>query len=384
MKKTVKLFTSIPSHYRKPIWALLLNNKETLYKFYYGTNSKSGIEYIDFNQDVFEEVKDQLNPIKNLWHRSTYIWQIGVISESFRNDYSIAIFLGNMYCISTWIASIICKLRGKKVVFWGHGLYGNEGKLKLFTRILFYKLADYHLLYERRAKKLMTLRAFEPEKLYVVFNSLDYEKHIYLRKNCNKRQKSDVFNFFQNPTIPILIFIGRLTPQKKLEILINAINTLNSDKINYNLLLIGAGSEEAKLKALSEKGLENNWIHFYGDCYDENVISQYLSLSDLCVSPGNVGLTAIHSLSYGTPVCTHSNMNNQMPEAEAIIDGFNGFFFQENSASSLADSISNWFINNLDRNQIRENCYHIIDKYYNPYYQLSVFSRLVRNEKPEI
>ena len=44
------------------------------------------------------------------------------------------------------------------------------------------------------------------------------------------------------------------------------------------------------------------------------------------VSPGNVGLTAIHSLSYGTPVLTHNNFNNQMPEVESIQPGFNGYF----------------------------------------------------------
>ena len=32
------------------------------------------------------------------------------------------------------------------------------------------------------------------------------------------------------------------------------------------------------------------------------IISKYLYYADICVSPGNVGLTAIHSLTYGTPV----------------------------------------------------------------------------------
>ena len=50
-------------------------------------------------------------------------------------------------------------------------------------------------------------------------------------------------------------------------------------------------------------------------------------MSDLTVSPGNIGLTAIHSLSYGTPVCSHSNFNNQMPESEAIINFEKWFFF---------------------------------------------------------
>ena len=74
--------------------------------------------------------------------------------------------------------------------------------------------------------------------------------------------------------------------------------------------------------------MEGNCI-FYGATYDEKELSKLIYMSDLTVSPGNIGLTAIHSLSYGTPVCSHSNFNNQMPESEAIINFENGFFFRK-------------------------------------------------------
>jgi glycosyltransferase involved in cell wall biosynthesis len=73
-----------------------------------------------------------------------------------------------------------------------------------------------------------------------------------------------------------------------------------------------------------------------------------------------------------------------MPEAEAITDGFNGFYFQEGNLDDLKEKIENWFSKNLDRDQVRNDCYQIIDRYYNPYYQLKVFEQLVNNEKPEI
>ena len=56
----------------------------------------------------------------------------------------------------------------------------------------------------------------------------------------------------------------------------------------------------------------------------------------MLVSPGNVGLNAVHALSYGTPVITHNNVNNQMPEHETIIENFNGCFHKENDINSIA------------------------------------------------
>ena len=48
-------------------------------------------------------------------------------------------------------------------------------------------------------------------------------------------------------------------------------------------------------------------IWFYGACYDESKLGELIFNADLCVSPGNVGLTAVHSMGYGTPVITHNN-----------------------------------------------------------------------------
>ena len=126
------------------------------------------------------------------------------------------------------------------------------------------------------------------------------------------------------------------------------------------------------LISLAKKLLNANNFNFFGSVYDESLLSDLIYNSDLCVSPGNIGLTAIHSLSYGTPVASHNNFNNQMPEVEAIIDGENGFLFDENNSDDLANKIDNWFLNNpnLDKDVIRK---IIIDKY-NPKYQMRIFN----------
>ena len=117
----------------------------------------------------------------------------------------------------------------------------------------------------------------------------------------------------------------------------------------------------------------NGQIWFYGECYDEKVNAMLIYNADLCVSPGNVGLTAIHSMVFGTPVISHNAFSWQMPEFEAIVPNMTGAFYVYNNQESLVDSISQWFRDNKNkRDEIREKCYKEIDDNWTPVYQMRV------------
>lgn len=385
LKEKVLVLTNIAPFYRKQLWLGLLRKASFNCSFAYGESRTLGIPQMHLNDiENLLETK-RIQNVRNIWFKKkALLWQSGAFRIALEGNYSVIVFLGECYCLSTWLSAIIFRLRGVRVVFWGHGIYGNESKLKLLFRKTFYRLAHQHLLYERRAKLLMTQLDFKPSDLYVVFNSLDYDKHKSLRNKFKGLTKNKVYPFLSNPNLPILVFIGRLTSAKKLDMLLHVANSMNDDKISVNLVLIGDGPERSQLESIGHQGLVEKWLHFEGACYSEEEIGKYLSVADLCVSPGNVGLTAIHSLSFGTPVCTHDNLANQMPEAEAIIDGYNGFYFKENDLYDLESGIKYWLATNTQRDQVRTRCFEVIDKYYNPDYQLTVFNRVVNNEPPEL
>lgn len=374
---------NIAPHYRASLWSILLNNPNWDVHFFFG-DSLNGVKAIDFENEAFSANKDQLHKVKNYWtKKENLFWQTEIISECCKTKFDYAVFPSEMWRASTWIAAAICRFRRIKVVFWGHGLYGKEKGVKLLLKKNFFRLSNKYLAYERRAKKIITQHGYNQDDIYVIFNSLDYESHKLLQQKMQGLEKGGVFPFLNNPSLPVIIFIGRLTKVKKLDILLEAVNQINNQNVKVNLVIMGDGPQRKRLEELGKTGLKNKWLYFTGACYDDEVIGKYLSISDLCVSPGNVGLTAIHSLSFGTPVCTHDNMVNQMPEAEAIEDGYNGFFFKENDVSDLKIKIQNW-VDNMDRDLIRGRSYEIIDRYYNPHYQLTVFERLLSGEKPEL
>ena len=215
------------------------------------------------------------------------------------------------------------------------------------------------------------------DKLVVIHNSLDYDVQLRIRERL---KPSDIYkSHFKNDNANI-IFIGRLTHSKRIDLLLSSVAQLSKKGLKFNVVLVGDGEGRKDLEQMVVKlNLPNVW--FYGASYDEEQNAKLIYNSDFCVSPGNVGLTAIHCLTFGTPVLTHNDFPYQGPEFEVIEDGKTGAFFERNSESSLAIAIENLnrIMSECGRDTIRRNCYDKIDKEWNPNYQIRVFKEVLNS-----
>lgn len=376
--KKIYNFTNIAPHYRKNLIEKLLNANNFEFYYFFGKNKNLKIKEIDFYDDKLYSFKGNIGKLKNIWiNQNILVWQTGVISRCLKNNFDIAFFLGEFQIISNWFAMLICKIRGIKVVYWTHGLYGNESFFIKKLRLTFYNTADSILVYEKRAKDLLIKYGISSNKLNIIYNSLNYDKHLSIRNKIHTTNKKTPLLKFKINNLPYIVFIGRLTKIKKIDLLIKALHLINFASKKLNLLIIGDGDEKQKLQSLAFKLDIIDYIQFYGHCYDEKILANLIYNSCLCVSPGNIGLAAIHSMSFGTPVCTHNNFFNQMPEADVIKEGETGTFFKENDFNDLADKICLWLDNPLSRENIKKNCFKVIDTNYNPYFQLKIISNLV-------
>ena len=176
-----------------------------------------------------------------------------------------------------------------------------------------------------------------------------------------------------------MIFIGRLTKVKRLDMLINAVALLKQWGCTYNIVFVGDGEMRQDLKYLvTKKDLANN-VWFYGACYEEQTNAELIYNADLCVAPGNVGLTAMHTMVFGCPVITHNDFKWQMPEFEAIIKGVTGDFFKYGDTESLAETINDWFVLKQNkREEVRQNCFKEIDTNWNPKFQMEILKKYLK------
>jgi glycosyltransferase involved in cell wall biosynthesis len=369
------------AHYRQPLFEELCLSINPLFTLISGGNKIADINVIDKSlaSKNIDEGGLRWHIIKNVWlFNKKILWQTGILRTCFSNEFDEYIFLGNPYFISTWIGAIILKIRKRPVYFWTHGLLKKDKGLKRLIRRIFYLLPTGFFLYGNHARNLLIQEGYNQEKLHVIYNSLNYSKQISFRESLNDE---DIIllrsRFFKRPELPQIIFIGRLTKQKKLIQLIEAISILNHKGVLINLLIVGDGSEFKNLKEKVTKKELKDFVFFHEESYAEEDNFKLIVSSDICVAPGEVGLTAMHSLVFGTPVITHNNPNRQMPEFEAIVPGVSGDFFEFNDVIDLALKIESWLLNRPEKKTIRQNCYSIIDSKYNPKYQKDVICNVL-------
>jgi glycosyltransferase involved in cell wall biosynthesis len=300
------------------------------------------------------------------WHLTERIlWQQGVLKAAARGPYDCYIFLGNAAWPTTWLGALLARARGRRVFFWTHGWNRPEYGLKQRWRRTFYGLANGLLLYGDYARRLAIAAGIDAKRLHVIFNSLDFAE----QRACAARIDVSVAALLRERLFgcadrPIVLATARLTRGKRFDLLLAAVAHLRADGKQIGLLIIGDGPARAELEAQAAQAQLN--AVFVGACYEERRLAELFSIATVCVSPGNVGLTCMHSLGYGVPVITHDDPHEQNPEWEAIVPGVTGDLFTKNDGHALARVIDAWTQDPWPTAQTRAQCIELVHNNYSP------------------
>jgi glycosyltransferase involved in cell wall biosynthesis len=369
--KTAVVYHFFP-HYRAGVLRELLRSPEHDYLFVADDES---VEPTIKKWDIEDRARFLLAPCRKL--AASFLLQRGLLRLGWRRDLQAVVYLGNPYFLSTWISALVARLTGKRVLFWTHGWTRHESGGKAVLRNLFYRIADGLLLYGHIAKMSGIRKGFAPDKLYVIYNSLDYEAQKQVRDRIDLAALPALkLRLFGEAHVPMVICCARLTPACRFDLLLQAQARLQAEGHRLNVLLVGDGPERTALAAQAKR--LHVPVRFYGACYDENLLAEFTMAAHVTVSPGKVGLTAMQSLAYGTPVVTHDDFEAQMPEWEAILPGRTGDFFHRNDAADLARVIRRWTSTPQPDPAVRTECHRLVDRFYNPAFQRRAIDRAVR------
>jgi len=142
------------------------------------------------------------------------------------------------------------------------------------------------------------------------------------------------------------LVVSRLVPYKRVDIAIEACN-----RLKLPLKVIGAGSEENRLKSLA-----GSTIEFLGNLTDEELVSYYKNCRALLFSGHeDFGLTILEAQSFGKPVIAFKGGG----ALETIIDDKTGIFFYPQTVESLVKIIEGF--NNMTINP--KDCIQQAEKY---------------------
>ena len=355
------------SLYRWPIYNQMA--KETGCDFYIsGDDPNMGI--VTYDLDKLINFKGELGVEKRIiWN---FTWVKGMV-RVFLKPYDLFV-IGGPFGLSGWIIILLSKFSKKKVASWSHGMYGRETGLRKVIKKIFFKCCDYNFVYNKRAKELMISSGIKAEKIIPVGNALDTDEELRIRSSL---KKEPLYKSLFGNDYPVLIFVGRVIKDKRLEQVIQSMASLKDKGVYINFFVIGKDVDGVNLKQLAKDSGISDQVYMYGPCYDNNIIASYFYNASLCVSPGPIGLTATNAMTYGCPVVSHDDFNHQGPEFEAIIPGKTGDFFHSNDVKDLSNIILKWTsISNEDREDIRKNCFSEVDKFWNIYSETEAFKRI--------
>lgn len=235
-----------------------------------------------------------------------FFWQSGVLGLTRSAEYDVVIVMFDV----RWISNVLGILFGKsRVICWGHR-YGRRPIVNRFREWLM-KRCDGVLLYSACDLDRVIAAGIKPGAVYVANNTI----HVPNARDCSSCRKRS------------FIFVGRLEARKRVNVLIQAFrDALCRIDRRAVLEIVGDGSERGHLEDLvARSGLKGKVI-FHGSVTEADRLATLFSGAIAYVSPGPVGLGAIHSFAYGVPVVT-ARAEYHGPEFSNLEHGRNAIIF---------------------------------------------------------
>ncbi len=159
-------------------------------------------------------------------------------------------------------------------------------------------------------------RGMAPNRVIPYFNTLDVQGLREAATNVKNEDLERVRRRFTLEGKHVLLFSGRLYPEKQVDFLLEAFSLLQRRNPNVALLILGDGSEREMLEKLCD-ALNLRQVHFLGEHHDPIQVSVYFQLADLLVIPGLVGLAIVHGFAHGLPIVT-TDHDLHSPEIEYL------------------------------------------------------------------
>ncbi len=132
--------------------------------------------------------------------------------------------------------------------------------------------------------------------------------------------------------LPVFLFVGRLMWYKGIRIIIDALAALKSQDMDFRMVFVGKGQDEAEIKDyVRQAGLQSNTI-FTGPIYDRRKLSAWYCRADLFLFPSTFDTNGL-VVREAAARSLASVLVKGSCAAEGVKNGVDGFMIEENAAS---------------------------------------------------
>lgn len=202
----------------------------------------------------------------------------------------------------------LSRLMGLAVVSTCHGFISNDINLKLYNKLdrFVLRYADKIMAVSEGIKKDLMSNGLKESKIALVQNAVEQNGNKELFSQ-NRKAKRQLFNI-QNKDF-VVGYIGRLSEEKGVKYLLEAISMLRGLDLPIRTIIIGDGPQRKELEEVAKKTSILDRTHFTGFQSD---IESWLPAMDLFVLP---------SLTEGTPLALLEAMAEGIPVVASAVGG---------------------------------------------------------------
>ncbi|MBB6145196.1 glycosyltransferase involved in cell wall biosynthesis [Silvibacterium bohemicum] len=251
-------------------------------------------------------------------------------------DSSLIILMQENKILSNYVVSFLARRRGIRVALWGHGINFQEQSAGLsnWWKKQYSSKVDWWFAYTDKVAQLVQSMPFPGDRITVVNNAIDTKSLIKALGEVSESQKQALREKLGLGPGPVGIYCGGMYPEKRLDFLFEACETVRREVPGFELILIGAGPDA---RIAEEFAATRPWVHYVGPMFGLERVT-YFSLAEIFLMPGLVGLAVLDSFALGTPIVT-TKYPFHSPEIDYVTDRQNGLI-SDDDVSAYARAVT--------------------------------------------
>jgi glycosyltransferase involved in cell wall biosynthesis len=210
--------------------------------------------------------------------------------------------------------------RGPRVALWGHGkrLVKPATRLERLVERRMTRSGHWFFAYTERGADHVAASGFPRDRITIVQNTLDVGDLARLRNEVTEDERQLLRNELNLPQQNVCLYVGALTPHKRLDFLLEACSIVARRIPEFTLVVAGDGPQ----RHLVEGSLAfYPWLRYVGRALGREK-AKLGAVSDVLLMPGAVGLIAVDSFALQTPIIT-TVWPYHGPEVDYLEDGIN-------------------------------------------------------------
>lgn len=221
-----------------------------------------------------------------------------------------------------YLLMLLSALRLKRLAYWGHGFNHQADPRSLTERFKRWTVrrADWWFAYTAQARDYVAAQGFRAQRITAVENAIDTRELRRQIAGVTEAEKTAArVALGWNAADRVLVCCGSIYPNKFVHELIEASDGMHAAEARVRLLVIGGGIGLPRARELAEA---RPWVRCVGPQLGRDK-ALLLSLGELFLNPGVIGLGVLDAFCAGLPVITR-RLAVSSPELEYVWHGVNG------------------------------------------------------------